>query len=73
MAHRTGRLRAALAGGAALALVMGASAQAKPTRHHHRPAGPSQSELELKAQVDALKAQVQSLETRLDAQGQTQT
>ncbi|MEO7027694.1 MAG: porin [Caulobacteraceae bacterium] len=64
-------LRAVLAAGAALAVIVAADAQAKPVKHRHS-AGPTKSELELKAQVDALRTQVQSLEGRLDAQARTQ-
>ena len=65
--------RAALAGGIALGVMLSASAQARPVRHHHaRATGPTAAELELKAQVDALQTQVHSLEGRLDAQARAQ-
>jgi hypothetical protein len=62
--------------GAALGVLLAASmstgAQAKPARHHVRPAGPSAAELALMAKVEALSAQVQVLEGRLDAQAEAQ-
>lgn len=72
MSYQARSLRAGLCASAALAFAIAGATEAKPVKHHRRPAGPSQSELELKAQVDALKAQVQSLEGRLDAQAQSQ-
>jgi hypothetical protein len=58
--------------GVLLAVGLGAGAQAKPVKHHVKAAGPSRTELELKAQVDALETQVHALEGRLDAQAQAQ-
>lgn len=70
------RMKTSLHGGVALgvllAVAIGAGAQAKPVKHHRAKAGPSQTELELKAQVDALQGQVHALEGRLDAQNQAQ-
>ncbi|MGI9169643.1 MAG: porin [Caulobacteraceae bacterium] len=65
-------LLAGVAMGVLVAAGLGGAAQAKPARHHARPAGPSATELELKAQVEALQTQVHALETRLDAQAQAQ-
>ena len=66
--------KASLIGGAALGAMLaaglGGAGEAKPVRHHH--AGPSTDELKLKQEVQLLKTQVQSLESRLDAQAQAQ-
>jgi nucleotide-binding universal stress UspA family protein len=61
---------------AVLAFGMAGSAAAKPAKHHHKAAaGPSETEVSLRSEVDTLKAEVQTLEHRLDAQaaGQAQT
>ncbi len=65
--------RTALIAGAALgALAISATdVEAKATHRHHKPAGPSEAAL-LKQEVEALKSEVQTLESRLDAQGQSQ-
>jgi hypothetical protein len=71
MQHRITLRRATLTAGVALGVMFAAATEAKPIKHH-APAGPTKTELELKAQVDSLKAEVQALESRLDAQAQTQ-
>jgi hypothetical protein len=72
-------IRIALAAGAALGVFVmsGAAAQADVTAHkksHHRAgaAVPSRETVELKHEVEDLKAQLQSLASRLDAQIQAQ-
>jgi hypothetical protein len=72
MQHRTKIRRATLAAGVALGVMFAAATEAKPIKHHAQAAGPTKAEVELKAQVDTLKAEVQALETRLDTQVQTQ-
>ncbi len=66
--------KTSLIGGAALGVILaaglGGAGEAKPVRHHH--AGPSTDELKLKQEVQLLKTQVQSLESRLDAQARAQ-
>jgi len=66
--------RSALAAGAALGvlLVASASADAKTTRHHRSAGVASRETTELKSEVSALKSEVQALEARLDAQSQAQ-
>jgi hypothetical protein len=70
-------LKTTLIGGAAVGVVLSIAAaggaQAKTAKHHHaRHAGPSASERALESEVKDLKAEVQSLEGRLDAQAQAQ-
>ena len=70
------KIKATLSGGialgAVLAIGMAGGAQAKTSRHHHKPAGPSATERELRSEVDDLKSEVKTLEGRLDAQSQAQ-
>ena len=67
--------KATLTGSAALSVVlaigMAGGAQAK-TRHHHKVAGPSATERELRSEVEGLQSEVKSLEGRLDAQAASQ-
>jgi hypothetical protein len=72
MQHRITIRRATLTAGVALGVMFAAATEAKPIKHHASAAGPTKAELELKAQVDALKSEVQALESRLDTQAQTQ-
>ncbi|MGI9168950.1 MAG: porin [Caulobacteraceae bacterium] len=70
-------IKPALFRGAAVGILLtcvgSAGAQAGPARRHHaKVAGPTASELALKAQVEALTAEVRSLESRLDSQGEAQ-
>ena len=61
-----------IAGAALGALAVSATAvDAKAMHRHHKPTGPSETAL-LKQEVETLKTEVQSLERRLDAQGQAQ-
>ncbi len=68
-------LKTTLIGGAAvsvaLSVVAAGGAQAKP-KHHARHAGPSATERALQSEVTDLKAEVQNLEGRLDAQAHSQ-
>jgi type II secretory pathway pseudopilin PulG len=68
-------LKTTLIGGAAVGVALSVIAvgdvQAKP-KHHARSARPSASENALQSEVKDLKAEVQSLEGRLDAQAQAQ-
>jgi hypothetical protein len=57
---------------ATLAIGMAGGAQAKTSKHHHRAAGPSATEVELRSEVEGLKSEVRTLEGRLDAQSQAQ-
>ena len=73
MMSKTSLVRGA-ALGAFLALGFGAAAQAKPVKHHHHMASqePVAESAGLAAEVEELKAQVSSLEAKLDAQGSAQ-
>jgi hypothetical protein len=72
MENRSTIRRATLTAGVALGVMFAAATEAKPIKHHAPAAGPTKAELELKAQVDTLKAEVQALEARLDTQAQAQ-
>ena len=65
--------RNALVAGAALGafVISGGSAEAR-TSHHRLPTPPSKETLQLQSEVQDLKAQLQALATRLDAQNQAQ-
>jgi hypothetical protein len=67
------RLRNALLAGAALGAMIASATlvEAKPVRHKHT-AGPSRETLELREEVNDLKAQLQAVTSRLDAQAQAQ-
>lgn len=68
-----GRLALSAAVSALLAASLVTNTEAKPLRHHRAGApAPTAAELELKAQVDALQAQVHALEGRLDDQTRAQ-
>lgn len=56
---------------AVLAFGLAGGAQAKAAKHHHR-AGPSAGDRALRSEVDSLKAEVQALEGRLNAQAEAQ-
>jgi hypothetical protein len=71
------KLKTTLIGSAAVSAVLAfglaGTVEAKTSKHHHRSAGPSAGERALRTEVEGLKAEVQSLEGRLNAQAEAQS